>query len=75
MAVVTVARKLAPKRLPAGTTVEVRLQGRTVQATVLEDLGPIGPDPRHVVRLAAQLEPGEELTTFDLAIDVESLPI
>jgi hypothetical protein len=69
-----VVRKVSPKRLPPGTIVDVRVGGRLLHATVLEDLGPLAPGGLHVVRLTAELAPGEA-STFDLSIDVADMPL
>ena len=53
---------------------EVHIGGRTVSAEVLEDRGPLEPDGPHLVRLAAKVGAGGEVTTFDLSIPEDIIP-
>lgn len=54
--------------------IEVRIGGRTVSARVLEDRGPLEPNGPHLVHLAANFGPGDEVTTFDLSVPEDDIP-
>jgi hypothetical protein len=68
-----VARKRRPKRFEPGSTLKVKVGTRMLTATVLEDLGPIAPDGKHVVRLRASFSEEEEPSDFELSLDVEAV--
>lgn len=65
-------RARTPRQLVPGTKLRVRIGEIDVDATVLEDRGPIAPGGLHLLRLIAQLDPGGEPSTFDLSIDLGS---
>jgi len=67
------ARKASRARLVPGKVIEVDVGSRTFPALVVEDRGPVLQDDRHLVRLRAFLEGQENLSEFDLSLDVASV--
>ncbi len=65
--------KKAARKIRVGARVGVRLAGRVLRATVIEDRGDLGPGGTHVYRVEVEPRKGETTERHEFEVPVDAL--